>query len=391
MRIGILLILIPRCHKCGTLRCHTSGGLAIVEHLRSKDSRQVLTFLRSLYALREENAFTSHLVSSLPGLIQAQAYTYNEMDHTRGHATYKLWPTNFTPMKDAQEILGRFASQIPMHTHWEGGDGQALKISDFLTPRAFKKKEIYNEFYLPMRIPFTMGIALPVNPHCLVTIGSHRDGKDFTERERMALNIVQPHVLQAYANAQAVTHMQAELARLNHVVERIPQGLVSVDGRCAIQWATARARELLADYFDRRKKGHHRLPDLFVRWIRNNKLRLDHASERPGRIAPTVIDHGSRQLHVRMVPEGDHYLLFLDEDCTEIPAELLAHLGLSQRETQILGWIVRGKSNPEIATILNISVRTIHKHVEHVYLKLGVENRHAAIVRAMQALRDIHP
>ena len=104
-----------------------------------------------------------------------------------------------------------------------------------------------------------------------------------------------------------------------------------------------------------------------------------------------VIDHGSRQLHVRMVAEGDHHLLFLEEDCAEIPAERLAHLGLSPRETQILGWIVHGKSNPEIATILSISVRTIHKHVEHVYLKLGVENRHAAIVRAMQSLRDIHP
>ncbi len=371
------------------VRCRATrqGGRAIAEHLRSKDTRQVLTFLRSLYALREQHAFTSHLVSSLPGLIQAQAYTYNEMDHARGHASYKLWPDDFTPMKDAQEILGRFASQIPMHTHWESGNGQALKISDFLTPRAFKKREIYNEFYLPMRIPFTMGIALPVNPHCLVTIGSHRDGKDFTERERTALNMIQPHVLQAYANAQAVTHMQAELARLNHAIDRMPQGLVSVDARCAIQWATARGRELLADYFGRRRKSHHRLPDLLVRWIRHNKSRLEHASERPGRITPMVIDHGSRQLHVRVIPEGDHYLLFLEEDCTEIPAEQLAHLGLSPRETQILGWIVHGKSNAEIATILNLSVRTIHKHVEHVYLKLGVENRHAAISLAFEAMR----
>ena len=88
---------------------------------------------------------------------------------------------------------------------------QALKISDFLSPHTFKKKEIFNEFYNPMRIPFTMGIALPVNRRCLVTIGSHRDRKDFTERERTALNMIQPHVLQAYANAQAVTHMQTEL------------------------------------------------------------------------------------------------------------------------------------------------------------------------------------
>ena len=359
-----------------------------MERLRSKDTQEVLKFLRDLYALREKDAFTSHLVSSLPGLIQADIYTYNEMDQARGEASYKLWPDDFTPIKDAAEILGRFAPQIPMHAHWEHGDGQALKISDFLSPRAFKKTEIFNEFYHPMRIPFLMGIALPVNRQCLVTIGSHRGRTDFTERERTVLNMIQPHVLQAYANAQAVTHMQAEVARLNQAVERIPQGLVSVDASGLIQWATARARELLGYYFGARRRGHRRLPNLLVRWIRCSKAQLDRADERPGRIAPLVIDQGSRQLRVRMVPEGDHSLLFLEEDSTEVPTEQLAHLGLSRRETEILGWIVHGKSNPEIAMILSISVRTIHKHAEHIYLKLGVENRHAAISLAFEAMHS---
>jgi ATP/maltotriose-dependent transcriptional regulator MalT len=88
-----------------------------------------------------------------------------------------------------------------------------------------------------------------------------------------------------------------------------------------------------------------------------------------------------------MVPEGNHRLLFLEENSTEVPAEQLAHLGLSRRETEILGWIVHGKSNPEIATILSVSVRTIHKHVEHIYLKLGVENRHAAMLVALETIR----
>jgi DNA-binding NarL/FixJ family response regulator len=50
------------------------------------------------------------------------------------------------------------------------------------------------------------------------------------------------------------------------------------------------------------------------------------------------------------------------------PPERLTQFGLSRRETEILGWIVHGKTNPEIATILSISVRTIHKHVERIYL-----------------------
>jgi DNA-binding CsgD family transcriptional regulator len=360
----------------------------MAERLRSRDTRQVLKFLRDLYALRESDAFTSHLVANLPKLISADAYTYNEMDHARGQASYKLWPADFTPLNGAQEILGRFAHQIPMHAHWEGGDGQALKISDFLSPHAFKKKDIYNEFYHPMRIPFTMGIALPVNRRRLVTIGAHRSGKDFTEQERTALNLIQPHVFQAYENAQAVTHMQAELVRLNHAIDQLQQGVMSISARGFIKWTTARARELLERYFGRRTRSHQRLPDVLVRWLRCCEAQFDAPEERPGIPAAIVMDHGSYQLKVRMVPEGDHHLLFLEERSTEMPTDHLACLGLSRRETEILGWIVRGKSNPEIAMILGISVRTIHKHVERIYLKMGVENRHAAISVAFEAMRN---
>jgi DNA-binding CsgD family transcriptional regulator len=52
--------------------------------------------------------------------------------------------------------------------------------------------------------------------------------------------------------------------------------------------------------------------------------------------------------------------------------------GLTQREDEILFWVSRGKSNRDIATILQIAVRTVSKHLEHIYPKLGVENRTAA-------------
>jgi len=359
-----------------------------MERLQSKDTQRVLDFLQEVYALREKQAFTSHLVATLPGLIPADAYTYNEMDQGRGQASYKLWPRDFTPIKDAPEILGRFASQIPMHAHWDHGDGQALKISDFLSPRAFKKKEIYQEFYRPMRIPFTMGIALPVTRQCLVTIGAHRGLKDFTERERTALNMIQPHVFQAYANAEAVTQMRTELARLHHAVESLPQGLISVNAAGRIHWATARARQLLVDYFGARTRSHHRLPDLLLRWMHASRERVTHAEARPGSSAPMVLARGARRLQVRLVPEGDDCVVFLDEESEELPAHHLAHLGLSPRETEILGWVAQGKTNPEIGMILSISPRTVQKHLEHVYGRLGVENRHAAMTIALETMRQ---
>jgi DNA-binding CsgD family transcriptional regulator len=51
---------------------------------------------------------------------------------------------------------------------------------------------------------------------------------------------------------------------------------------------------------------------------------------------------------------------------------------LTLREREVLRWLARGKSNAEIGAILGISAATVGKHLEHIYPKLGVENRTAA-------------
>ena len=67
-------------------------------------------------------------------------------------------------------------------------------------------------------------------------------------------------------------------------------------------------------------------------------------------------------------------------------ANLLLSLGLTARETEVLIWIARGKTNDEIAVIVGAAPGTIRKHVEHILAKLSVENRTAAAVVACTML-----
>jgi len=57
---------------------------------------------------------------------------------------------------------------------------------------------------------------------------------------------------------------------------------------------------------------------------------------------------------------------------------------LSKREREVLSWVSQGKSNSEIGIILNISAHTVKHHMEKIFSKLGVENRHAAMLCALQ-------
>ncbi|RYD35338.1 MAG: DNA-binding response regulator, partial [Verrucomicrobiaceae bacterium] len=65
-------------------------------------------------------------------------------------------------------------------------------------------------------------------------------------------------------------------------------------------------------------------------------------------------------------------------------ARRLQTLGLSYREAEVLLWVGEGKSNDEIGTILNISSRTVAKHLELIFRKIKVETRVAAALRVKE-------
>jgi len=68
--------------------------------------------------------------------------------------------------------------------------------------------------------------------------------------------------------------------------------------------------------------------------------------------------------------------------------ERLQTLGLTPREAEVMAWVAQGKSNGDIATILVSSPRTVAKHIEHVFAKLNVESRTAAVAEARRLLQQ---
>ncbi|MBW8285837.1 MAG: response regulator transcription factor [Rhizobium sp.] len=83
----------------------------------------------------------------------------------------------------------------------------------------------------------------------------------------------------------------------------------------------------------------------------------------------------------------DEYLFRLTVANRRHEDEILrGQFGLTQREAEVLLWIAKGKANRDIADILGLSSRTVNKHLEQIYVKLGVENRASAAVKAAHVL-----
>jgi DNA-binding NarL/FixJ family response regulator len=69
----------------------------------------------------------------------------------------------------------------------------------------------------------------------------------------------------------------------------------------------------------------------------------------------------------------------------------LERLGLTPREAEVLFWVAQGKTNAEIATIVDAAAPTVKKHLEHVFEKLSVENRASATLCALEVLSEAAP
>ncbi|MBO6890926.1 MAG: response regulator [Roseibium sp.] len=93
------------------------------------------------------------------------------------------------------------------------------------------------------------------------------------------------------------------------------------------------------------------------------------------------------QLHPlgRVGPDENLFRVTAEDEACQIEA-LQERFELTQRESEVLIWIAKGKANKDIGEILSLSPRTVNKHLEQIFVKLGVENRASAAVRAAEVI-----
>lgn len=131
---------------------------------------------------------------------------------------------------------------------------------------------------------------------------------------------------------------------------------------------------------------------VFATRLASDLLHKHHPDAAAGQL-PTALDRSGSPLSVRRFSERDRddlQMLILEERGSPPGPLSLLRLGLTPREAEVLYWLAQGKSNPDIATILGANVRTVHKHVEHIFQKLGLETRHAAMLAALEVLRPVN-
>src|SRR5438034_2406737 len=223
-----------------------------------------------------------------------------------------------------------------------------------------------------------MVVGLPAPSPRVVGVALNRSGLDFSERDRLLLSALRPHIVQALRNAESFSQMKGEVALVLQGLEEIGRGIVLLGPDGGIRSATRLARQWLTTYFGHRAERAKRLPEALQRWVQFKGATVSGSGEVSSARKPLIVERQDSRLVVRLIPASGGGLLLLEQRHTALTPASLEPLGLSTREAEVLAWVAQGKTDAVIATILSLSPRTVAKHLEHIYERLGVENRLAA-------------
>jgi DNA-binding CsgD family transcriptional regulator len=282
----------------------------------------------------------------------------------------------------AEDVVGRYVHQDPRVSYFEEtGDGSAVMLSDFMTQRQLHGLDLYDLVY--RRVGLEHAVSLVVShrrrdarrsaTQTRVTVGRTSGG--FSDRDRDVLNAVRPFLAQVKSSLDDVEQLRATIRDFSDAAagERLVV-VLGPEGRVAD--TNAPAAELLRRLGSR---SAAELPEPLHSWARQHPA--------PGPDARPLMVEGPRGLlGARLIRgrSGNPAVIVLEPFPGEGSVASLSTLGLGQREALVLRAVAHGLSNAEVARGLGISRHTVAKHLQHVYAKLGVSNRTAA-VRAARA------
>ncbi|MBI5128378.1 MAG: response regulator transcription factor [Rhodopseudomonas palustris] len=161
--------------------------------------------------------------------------------------------------------------------------------------------------------------------------------------------------------------------------------LLAVDRVGKVLWATPQAQKLLAADGGSAEGYRLDLPKPWLDWLEQVHSGL---AQPKTPIKASLLRNDELRLQYMGKLGPNEFLLRLARDTsTESSKEFTTEFGLTSRESEVLAWLSKGKTNRDIAQILGLSPRTVDKHLEQIYAKLGVENRTAAAAIATSASR----
>lgn len=306
------------------------------------DFRAAFAAAGQWHAARTREEFAAVATATLHELIPADGVGWNEVD-VAGRALRIL--TSPHEYAAPFEHLGNLIAENPIVEYvTRTGDHSPTTFSDHVSVRQYRRLEVYAEIYGPAGVEDQLATVTEIHPH-IVGIAFNRRHRSFSQRDRDLLTLVRPHLGTAYRNLMTRLDAAERLGLLERGIAGRHVVPLAADGTLAAR------------------------SPLVSRWFGET-----------ARVDPGVYERDDARLVVRLV-HGDPPVLLLDEERLALDPERVREFGLTTREAQVVLLGARGFTSAQVAAELFVSTRTVAKHLEHAYRKLGVHSRAEAVAK----------
>ena len=328
--------------------------------LQTRDLARALTFVGELNEIDGTEPFTTALLDRLRELVPCEFVTYWAFDIATGDVSTYVPCSAEGETADADVPwtlcagdLAELSSSVTVA--WRRDTGQNTGVvtwSELVDRRRRLRCEVQERCQRQWGIVDHACLSLSASDAHVAWLSFDSTGRDFTVRDRQVIELLEPHFVTRVGAARLRRCFAALTAALEAGDESPALLIATPDGE--IEYASEAARRLLETYFG---ETDGRLPQPLAEQ-RNG-----------GPPAFTAVKNGTGLLIQGAGADG---ALLLREE---------PNVALTRRQRDVLRCIAAGKTSVETARLLWVTEATVSKHLEHVYRKLGVTNRAAALAK----------
>ncbi|HMK79591.1 MAG TPA: helix-turn-helix transcriptional regulator [Xanthobacteraceae bacterium] len=365
---------------------------AILAELSERDLRGAMAVLHSLAeASGNCRAFVAAALDQLTAVVPSDLTTLSLCDLARGTRRVIGRPGETLSDADRAAFDRHFREHPLVRFHGSHPRGPTQRISDCREAARFRDTPLYADYYRRLGVNYVMALPLRIDAGNVISVVFNRSRSDFRNGERALLDAIRRPLAALYRNLIVCEEAGRGLKCASELAAAGGWHMMRVTMAGRVIDASPAVLALLAHFFPRDGVGRGaRLPQTLSDWFSHSR---SWGLERPAVMGgePFTAARQGAKLTVHFVPDpldtAAGYLLVKSERC-EVRAAHLGRLPITGREREILALVAAGKTNGEIGTILSISARTVQKHLEHIFQKLGVETRTAAAICALSAAGD---
>jgi DNA-binding CsgD family transcriptional regulator len=339
-----------------------------------RDYEAVLAAVGRLYECERLTEFPRLALTETLVLVGADSGIFNYVAPSVPVVNAVSWP-HIETLDQGSRIMAKHLPEHPVLKHFlVTGDKGAYKISDFLSVREYHALDLYQNLFRAAAFEDQFTIKLFAPGAEMVAISLARDRCSFTERDRQVLNLLRPYVAKAYRHVERNGLLHRSLARRPDTASELRSTSVQLNTEDRPINYGPEARQWIRHFFPEHPRRSSRLPDAVNAWLRRVLT---------GRRDALVQERDGQRLRLSLYPGWSEAarILVLGLETLPTTAQGATMHGLSGREIEVLLQVEQGRTNDETAAALGISPFTVRHHLEHVFEKLHVPSRTAAVTQ----------